>query len=246
MSGEGGGRYRTRFASCPEDLRRAQALRFRCFRGGGEGLDRDAFDARAAHVLVEEAATDRLVCCFRLLRLKNGSEIGASYSAQFYGLGGLARYPRPMLEMGRFCVDPETRDPAVLRLAWGALAAQVDAQGIGLLFGCSSFPGLEPEAHAEAFALLKERHLGPACWRPSVKAPLVFRFASQPGLRTPDVKAAARQMPPLLRSYLAMGGWVSDHAVVDHDLGRLHVFTGLEARAVPPARVRALRAAMPA
>ena len=49
-------------------------------------------------------------------------------------------------------------------------------------------------------------------------------------------------MPPLLRSYPAMGGWVSDHAVVDRDLNTLHVFTGLEIAAIPPARVKALRA----
>ena len=48
-------------------------------------------------------------------------------------------------------------------------------------------------------------------------------------------------VPPLLRSYLAMGGWVSDHLVVDRDLGTLHVFAGLEVRAVPVARALALR-----
>ena len=47
---------------------------------------------------------------------------------------------------------------------------------------------------------------------------------------------------PLLRTYLVMGGWVSDHAVVDRDLNTLHVFTGLEIRAIPPARARLLRA----
>ena len=35
-------------------------------------------------------------------------------------------------------------------------------------------------------------------------------------------------MPPLLRSYLALGGWVSDHAVVDPGLQTMHVFTGVE------------------
>jgi putative hemolysin len=48
-------------------------------------------------------------------------------------------------------------------------------------------------------------------------------------------------MPPLLKTYLLMGGWVSDHAVVDNDLNTLHVFTGLEIRAIPPARAKALR-----
>ncbi len=49
------------------------------------------------------------------------------------------------------------------------------------------------------------------------------------------------KMPPLLRSYQLMGGWVSDHAVVDTDLDTLHVFTGLEVRAIPESRARALR-----
>lgn len=49
-------------------------------------------------------------------------------------------------------------------------------------------------------------------------------------------------MPPLLRSYLALGGWVSDHAVVDPGLQTMHVFTGVEIGAIPPARRRLLRA----
>jgi L-ornithine Nalpha-acyltransferase len=48
-------------------------------------------------------------------------------------------------------------------------------------------------------------------------------------------------MPPLLKTYLMMGGWVSDHAVVDRDLGTMHVFTGVEISAIPPARKRLLR-----
>ena len=66
----------------------------------------------------------------------------------------------------------------------------------------------------------------------------MFRFALRLR-RKPDARRAMLTMPPLLRSYLAMGGWVSDHAVVDRDLDTLHVFTGLEIGAIPPARARA-------
>jgi putative hemolysin len=89
--------------------------------------------------------------------------------------------------------------------------------------------------------MLRDRHLAPRRWWPRVKAPDVFRFARR--LRdAPDRVRALKTMPPLLRSYLGMGGWVSDHAVVDRNMNTLHVFTGLEIRLIPPARARALRA----
>jgi putative hemolysin len=239
-------RYRARFAESGADVRAAQALRWKSFRARGdaaqEGIDGDAFDERALHVLVEDRRTGRLVCCYRLLHFTDGSAIAGSYSAQFYGLSGLAGFRGPMLEMGRFCIEEGVMDPDVLRVAWGALAAYVERHGIELIFGCSSFRGTEAEAYTDAFALLKDRHLAPKRWLPRVKAPSVVRFARALRLRRPDLKTAMRAMPPLLRTYLAMGGWVSDHAVIDRDLGTLHVFTGLEIRAVPPSRARFLRA----
>ena len=55
------------------------------------------------------------------------------------------------------------------------------------------------------------------------------------------MKLALRGMPPLLRTYLVMGGWVSDHAVIDNELNTLHVFTGVEIARVPRARAQVLR-----
>jgi putative hemolysin len=57
-----------------------------------------------------------------------------------------------------------------------------------------------------------------------------------------DRRAALAALPPLLRTYLSMGGWVSDHAVVDRALDTLHVFTCVEVDRVPPARAASLRA----
>jgi putative hemolysin len=246
------GRYAARLASSADDVRRAQELRYLAFiassgasAGGARdaGRDADAFDDRCQHVLVEETRTGTLVCCFRLLPLSNGAEIGASYSAQYYNLAALSDFKGPMVEMGRFCIHPDWRDPDILRVAWGAMTRFVDETGVEMLFGCSSFHGTEAGAYADAFAMLKERHLAPPRWLPRVKAPDVFRFARALRRFRPDAKRAMQAMPPLLRTYLLMGGWVSDHAVVDRDLNTLHVFTGLEIGAIPPARARLLRAA---
>lgn len=240
--------YQVRMASAPEDVLAAQRLRYRAFIEGrgatvrDDGRDADAFDAVCQHVLIERADTGELVATCRLMPLGSGAEIAGTYSAQYYDLDALAAYDKPMVEMGRFCVAPGLNDPDVLRAAWGAVTAFVDREGGELLFGCSSFHGTDTRTYADAFAMLKERHLAPKRWLPRIKAPNVFRFA-QRLRRKPDRKNALRTMPPLLRSYLTMGGWVSDHAVVDRDLNTLHVFTGLEISAIPPARVRALRLA---
>lgn len=242
------GRYAARFAETEADVEAAQRLRHLAFIAGsgaaprGDGRDADAFDAICRHVLVEETKTGRLVCCFRLLPLRDGGEIGMSYSAQYYELSKLSEFDGPMVEMGRFCIHPEYRDPDILRIAWGAMTRFVDEEGVEMLFGCSSFHGTDAQGYLDAFAMLKARHLAPTRWLPKVKAPDVFRFARRLR-RKPDAKRAMLTMPPLLRTYLAMGGWVSDHAVVDRDLNTLHVFTGLEIRAIPSSRVRLLRAA---
>ncbi|WP_372892815.1 GNAT family N-acetyltransferase [Rhodosalinus sp.] len=240
------GRYRVRPAETPADVEAAQRLRHRAFaadRPGApaQGRDADAFDGRCTHALVEEIATARVVCCFRLLPLPGGARIGESYSAQYYELSPLSAFEGPIVEMGRFCVDPEMTDPDILRIAWAALTRHVDATGVQLLFGCASFKGTDAAAYLDAFAMLKERHLGPKRWLPRVKAPKVFRFAARLR-RKPDTRLAMRRMPPLLKSYLMMGGWVSDHAVVDDEMDTLHVFTGVEVGAIPPARKRLLRA----
>ena len=242
------GRWLLRPAETAGDLRAAQALRWLCFLGRNAdgpghpptGSDSDDLDDLCTHALVEDARTGQLVACFRLLNLSSGADIARSYSARHYDLTALSAFDAPMVELGRFCVHPDHSDPDILRLAWAALTAHVDQRGAKLLFGCSSFVGTASAVHEEAFAMLHERHVAPRCWLPRVKSPEVFRFARL--LRRPDPRRAMAAMPPLLRTYLLMGGWVSDHAVMDRQLGTMHVFTGLEIAAIPPARARALRA----
>jgi L-ornithine Nalpha-acyltransferase len=232
------GRYRARLAAGPLDMDQVLGLRRAVFRGG-LAPDHDRFDAACRHLMIEEVS-GMLVGTARLLTTA-GPEIDATYSAQFYDLSPLAAYPGPMLELGRFALAPGWHDPDILRLTWAALARLVDDRGIALLFGCSSFPGAEPARHAAALTYLARRHLAPMRWRPKVKGQ-VFRFgdvlAGHPATR----EAALAGMPPLLRSYLTLGGWVSDHAVQDRELDTLHVFTAVEVAEVPPARLAALRA----
>ncbi|WP_422050255.1 GNAT family N-acetyltransferase [Shimia sp.] len=235
------GRYQVRIAEGEKDLQAAQRLRHLAFHGTADALDCDDFDPICAHYLIEERASGRLVCVFRMLPLTDGADIGRSYAAQYYELSALQEYQGRMVEMGRFCMHPEVHDPDVLRLAWAAMTGYVDENNVELLFGCASFSGTDANNYLDSFAMLRDRHLAPKRWLPKVKAPSVFRFAARLRHR-PNLKLAQRHMPPMLRSYLMMGGWVSDHAVVDEKMNTLHVFTGVEIKAIPPARKRLLRA----
>lgn len=233
------GGFTARLAEGPADLARVLALRARAFGRAAGASDADRFDARCSHVMIE-APGGGLAACYRVLLLPGGAGLAGSYAGQFYDLAPLADDPRPVAEMGRFCLAPGLATPDALRLAWAAMTRIVDAAGVGRMTGCSSFSGADWRAHRAALALLGERHLGPAALRPGEGGGEVLRY---PALAGPvgDRRAALAALPPLLRSYLAMGGWVSDHAVADRDLDTLHVFTCVDVAQVPAARAASLR-----
>lgn len=241
------GKYRARLAETAADQESAQRLRFLAFASehGADsrqnGLDSDQFDPLCKHFLIENRRTGQLLCCFRIMIFPSGAEISKSYSAQFYELSALESYSAPMVELGRVCVHPAENDPDLLRLAWAAITRYVDNHDVELLFGCSSFKGINTDSYSDAFAILRDKHLAPKRWLPRVKAPKLFSF-SKLLRRTGDTEKGMRLMPPLLKTYLMMGGWVSDHAVIDRHMNTLHVFTGVEIRAIPAARKRLLRA----
>jgi putative hemolysin len=226
-----------RLAEGPADMARVMALRRAAFPRTA-GVEEDAQDALSAHVMVEGGGG--LLAYFRVMLFGWGAGLAQGYAARFYDVGPLEGYARPIAEMGRFCVAPGGVHPDVLRLAWGAMARLVDQGQAGLMVGCSSFRGADWRAHRAGLALLAAEFVGPGEHLPGRKAAEVVEL----GLAGPvgDQRAALAALPPLLRTYLGMGGWVSDHAVVDRELDTLHVFTCVEVDRVPAARAASLRA----
>ena len=210
---------------------KALALRAECFRDGRE--DSDAFDGAADHVVISKEDVGPLAA-FRILVFPNGTEAHSGYSAQFYDLANLSGVHQHCLEVGRFCTQPEHPDPNLIRLAWGAISGAVQDYNAELLFGCSSFAGNAPETINDALVLLRDEYLAPEALAPRRKAKETCELADLNGIA--DRRMALMQMPPLLKTYLRMGGWVSDHAVIDRDLGTMHVFTGVEVARIPAAR----------
>lgn len=230
------GGYDVRFANSAQDLRSCQELRHLCFLGA-PGREADRFDPLCRHLMVTRKG--KLAATCRVMIFETGAQIDMSYTAQAYDLEKFFNFKGRLLEIGRFCVSPDIKGPDVLRICWGALAQIVDKTKISLVFGCTSFKGTEADAYTQAFGLLADRYLAPDCYQPQKIASEIVELKPQSVL---DMRSAVAELPPLLRSYLAMGAWVSDHAVVDRALDTLHVFTGLETSAISPSRSRALLA----
>ena len=219
------------------DIARVMAFRRAAF-PRVSGAEEDAQDALSAHMVVE--GEGEMLAYFRVMLFGWGAGLAQGYAARFYDVGPLSGYARPIAEIGRFCVAAGGVHPDVLRLAWGAMTRIVDEGQAGLLVGCTSFQGADWTRHRAGLALLAAEFVGPTEHLPGRKAAEVVELAGAGAVS--DRRAALAGLPPLLRTYLGMGGWVSDHAVVDRELDTLHVFTCVEVERVPPARAASLRA----
>ncbi len=209
-------------------------LRARAFRGDARMSDRDSFDRNALHLWVGRAGQG-LRATLRLRPHMTGDALLRGYAAQFYDLAALADAGGMALELGRLCRADGGIEADLMRLVWAGVARIALNTGAARLVGCTSFATTDADALGPALRLLRARHLGPAALRPGRKSAAAVDFPHG----APGTDALLR-MPPLLRAYLAMGGWVSDHLVIDRDLGTCHVFTCVEIAAMPAARRRAL------
>lgn len=236
---------RVRRAVGEADLARAQALRFDVFAAemGASGASVDAharreadgFDAAAEHLLLEDLNDPdrRLAGTCRLMTRAAAERAGGFSSAAEFELSALLADGAPVLELGRTCLHPDYRGGGGLLALWSGLAARVRALGVQTLFGAASFPGTDRARLAAPLALLEADHAAPAALRPRAHGP----GAWWPEAEAIDRKAALRAVPPLIKSYLRLGGGVGQGAYTDHDFGTTDVCMVLRIDRIPPGRL---------
>ena len=126
--------------------------------------------------------------------------------------------PGRILELGRSCVDTGYRNRSVMQLLWRGIAAYVFQHRIELMFGCASLPGHRPRY---AFALeltylillITLRHP-----LPSGRARCRTVTSKCAGWTATTINARAAligRLPPLIKGYLRLGGFIGDGAVID-------------------------------
>jgi putative hemolysin len=222
------GNLGVRLAVTAAELDAVQALRYRVFyqEMGARAdaptthsqRDRDDFDAVADHLLVVDhdrgEGPESVVGTYRLIRRQGAEKLGRWYSEAEYDVSRLVAYPGPILELGRSCVDAAYRSRGTLQLLWDGIAAYVFRHEIALMFGCASLPGIDLDALADQLTYLHAFHLAPEELRPrAVPGRYVEMRRKDPA--SIDKRATLAALPPLVKGYLRLGGFVGDGAVLD-------------------------------
>ncbi len=231
-----GGKLGVRIATTPGEIDAALALRYRVFydeRGAlpdaataASRRDRDAFDAVADHLLVVDHAIgpgpEGVVATYRLIRGPAAASLGRFYSADEYDIGPILQFGGRVMELGRSCVHPDYRNRTAMQLLWRGIAAYVAQHRIDLMFGCASLPGTDPDALATHLTYLYANHLAPLEVRPRA---LPHRYVEMRRVdpATLDPRRALAKLPPLIKGYLRLGGFVGDGAVIDAQFNTIDV-----------------------
>ncbi|MGE5548295.1 MAG: GNAT family N-acetyltransferase [Solirubrobacterales bacterium] len=224
-----------RLARNDEEVAAAQALRYRVFYEemgarpspdmASRRSDFDDFDAICDHLLLLDPARDggaRVVGTYRLIRRSVGERFGRFYTAGEYDISKILAKGGNFMELGRSCIDPAYRNRSTMNLMWAAIAAYVWEHKVDLMFGCASLPGTEPEKLATQLAYLHHFHLAPEEIRPRALPELYIDMRLKPREEL-DPRRAVRELPPLIKGYLHLGGFIGDGAVIDRQFNTTDV-----------------------
>ena len=232
------GSLEVRLAKTVADVERAQELRFKTFyeEMGAKATpemahlrrDFDKHDEFCDHLLLIDHARKNknpVIGTYRLIRRKAAQKSGGFYSSSEYDISNLEAYPGEILELGRSCIDSEYRTGPVMQLLWRGLSLYVARHNIALMFGCASLPGTDPEALKVPLSYLYHHHLAPPALRTKalperyVNMKILPREAFDPNTAFEELKLDPRggnnSLPPLIKGYIRVGGFVGDGAVID-------------------------------
>ena len=231
-----GGNLGVRIATTDEERDAAQALRYRVFyeemgarpdsRTERLKRDIDEFDEYADHLLVIDHAISSgargVVGTYRLMQGDAARKLGKFYTSSEYDISPLTEFPGRLLEVGRSCVDMNYRGRAAMQLLWRGIASYIFLHRIEVLFGCASLPGTAPDALSAERPYLYHNHLAPPALRVrALPERRVEMLRADPQVL--DHRRSLARLPPLIKGYLRLGGYVGDGAVIDEQFNTTDV-----------------------
>lgn len=226
-----------RLAETEREVNASLALRYRIFYQEMEAIatprikrderDFDPYDQFCDHLLVIDRERGTLlspyvVGTYRLLRGVIADEHAGFYSENEFDLKPLIDRSSQVLELGRSCIAREYRSRGTMQLLWRGIADYVFSHQIRYMFGCASIPGINPSDMKVALSYLYHNHLAPRHIRTHA---IDHRYVDMNMMDKDaiDVGQALRELPPLIKGYLRVGGVVGDGAVIDYNFNTVDV-----------------------
>ena len=232
-----GGPFEARYATTAEELEQAQRLRYQVLfkdsngnpgaeRSAGE-IDKDQWDEHADHIIVSDSRLNgtQVVGTLRLVSNKKLPAGQAFYTEQAFDLANIRNRYDHLVELGRFCISPDTRNGIVLALIWKLASNYILKNQVDLMLGCASFHGTDATQHWREFGFLQKNALTPADLQIPPIVPNHHRLQALCASVDGEDKeiGALRDMPPLVRGYLKLGARCSDCAIVDPEFNTTFV-----------------------
>jgi putative hemolysin len=229
--------FEIKIASTEEDILSSQRLRYKVFveELGGNGelvdhtnmLERDEFDSYFDHLILIDNANPSLgvVGVYRVLRDQKMRDIGRFYSEEEYDLTMLHKSGLRLLELGRSCIHPKYRGGTAMYHLWQGLSKYITEYKIDILFGVASFHGTNISDAAQPLSYLYHNYMArdELCPRSLIHENMNILSVDQI-----DRKKAVKNIPPLIKSYLRLGGLVGDGAFIDKDFNTIDVCLVME------------------
>ncbi len=230
------GNLRIRLAESRAEIEASQRLRYRIFveemhakpseaqRACAREFDR--YDDFADHLLMFDRTLgdgpEAVIGTYRLMRRSQAQRAGQFYTADEYDITPLLDYPGDIVELGRSCVAEAYRSGSTMQILWRGIAEYVLHFNVRIMFGCGSLHGTDLEALGPQLSYLHQNHLAPPNLRPKA---LPDRYEDMNRL-TPeafDPRRALAKLPPLIKGYLRLGGFVGEGAVIDYEFNTTDV-----------------------
>ena len=230
------GKLTTRLAQTDAELIAAQKLRYQVFCEElsarqkikmNTQLEQEQHDLVCDHLLVLENSTPnhpKTVGTQRFL-VKSSKDNHLKFRSQSeFDLEALAaKHPQKnFMELGRSCILEEYRSKRTMELMWHGTWSYAVQNKVDVMTGCASFYAKSIDEIALALGFLSTLSSKDPQWQvtpTSSKSTLIKQFENL----VVEPKKAIRSLPPLIKGYLRLGAFFSDHAVIDEDFGTIDI-----------------------
>lgn len=226
--------YTVRFARTEQEIEEVFRLRYEIFKkeldrnfSFQNGMERDAYDDQAHHLIAIDNRTDAIVGTYRLQLYEHAvAGVGFTSGVRFQ----LELLPEEVVqqavEVGRVCIREAHRSGRVLFMLWRGLARYLDHFNKRYLFGYAALDTHSPAVAIRTLAYLKENDL----LHPQYVLPPRDPYALEipPDTALPD----EIDIPPLLQNYIQVGSKVCGGPSYDRALNLIHFLILLDIESI--------------